>query len=317
MSDEQPTVEQKPTPKRLTRTGDDRMVAGVAGGLGRYFDVDPVIFRIAFVASIFFGGLGGLIYIAGILFMPVDDGTGEPVRSARLEGIARVVAVVILAFFVIGVFGILVAAAGFLTGIGWGIGVVGLIVLLGVALIASSFRGGSRWLIVPALALTIGSAGAAAADLDLDGGIGQRDYRPESAAAIPADGYELGIGRLTVDLRAIDWSPRRVVHLDVRVGAGQAVVAVPSDVCVVADAHAGAGDLRIAGQESSGFDADSTTAGGSRATPRLELNADVDMGQVRVVNDDSFDITDEHRFDRWDDEDMGAQRAANERACTA
>ena len=91
------------------------------------------------------------------------------------------------------------------------------------------------------LALTMGVAVAAAADLDLKGGIGERDYRPESVSAIPADGYELGIGRLAVDLRGIDWSPKQVIDLDVRVGAGQAVVAVPSDVCVVADAHVGAG----------------------------------------------------------------------------
>ena len=42
-------------PRRLLRSRSDRMIAGVAGGLASYFNVDPVIVRIAFAISIFFG----------------------------------------------------------------------------------------------------------------------------------------------------------------------------------------------------------------------------------------------------------------------
>src|SRR5262245_48755909 len=35
-------------PKRLTRSTSDHYIAGVSGGLGRYFDLDPALFRIAF-----------------------------------------------------------------------------------------------------------------------------------------------------------------------------------------------------------------------------------------------------------------------------
>ena len=38
------------------------MLGGVAGGLAEYFRVDPVIFRIGFGVTLFFGGLGALIY---------------------------------------------------------------------------------------------------------------------------------------------------------------------------------------------------------------------------------------------------------------
>ncbi len=314
---EQPAGGESSKPRsRLLRSRDDRVIAGVAGGLGRHLGVDPVIFRITFVVTLFFGGLGVLAYLAAWLFVPMDDGSGEAAPPARLQGVGRVVAVVLLAFALLGVFCGLFAVGAFLTGIGWGLGVVALIVLIGAALIAISFSGGSRWLILPALALALGAGAAAAFDFDFEGGIGERDYRPESAAAIPDDGYEIGIGRLAVDLRAIDWSPERVLPVDVSVGAGQAVIAVPSDVCVVADAHAGAGDLQIAGQESSGFDADSSVGAGSRATPRLELHGDVDVGQIQVLNDDDADISDGRDFDhgRWND-DSGAMRAANERAC--
>jgi phage shock protein PspC (stress-responsive transcriptional regulator) len=324
-TEQQPTPEQPPEPEqpaeprpRLLRSREDRVIAGVCGGLGRHLGVDPVIFRITFVLTLFLGGLGILAYIAAWLFVPSDDGASGEAQPARLQGAARVVAGIFLVGALFVVFCGLFAAGAFFTAIGWGLGVVALIVVLGAALIAVSLSGGSRWLILPALALALGVAVAAAFDFDFEGGIGNREYRPESAAAIPSDGYELGIGRLAVDLRGIDWSPERVLPVEVDVGAGQAVIAVPADVCVVADAHARAGDLQIAGQESSGFDADSAVGAGSRATPRVEIDADVDLGQVQVLNDDTADITDGRDYDRdhWRD-DFDAMRAANQRACAA
>src|SRR4051812_11073356 len=56
--------------RRLERSRSDRVVAGVCGGLGDYFDVDPVIFRIAFVVLAFVGGAGFLLYPAAWLLIP-------------------------------------------------------------------------------------------------------------------------------------------------------------------------------------------------------------------------------------------------------
>src|SRR5689334_7243536 len=47
---------------RLRRSLTDRRVAGVAGGLGRHLDVDPLILRVAFVVLTFFGGAGLILY---------------------------------------------------------------------------------------------------------------------------------------------------------------------------------------------------------------------------------------------------------------
>jgi phage shock protein C len=57
--------------KQLMRS-EDRMVAGVAGGLAEYFDIDPTIIRILFVLLALFGGgfLGILIYIVLWIIMP-------------------------------------------------------------------------------------------------------------------------------------------------------------------------------------------------------------------------------------------------------
>jgi phage shock protein PspC (stress-responsive transcriptional regulator) len=305
------------SPRRFLRSRNDRVIVGVAGGLGRYFNIDPVILRIAFAVSILFGGIGAIAYLAVALFVPSDDGNGVPVVVGRGRGIAQAVGIGLLAIAVLFGFGALATGAAFVTGLGYGLAVAAVIVVIGVALVALSFRGAAKWLIVPALALSIGVAAAAASDLDLKGGMGDRDYRPESVAAIPDAGYELGVGRLAVDLRGIDWSPKQVIDLDVRVGAGQAIVAVPSNVCVVSDAHTGAGVIRIAGQQADGVDVGLATGQGARGGPQLRINANADLGEIRVINDDNVSITKLDRFPHEPFETGEVARAANTRACAA
>ena len=62
-----------PGGQRLHRVGRGRMLAGVAAGLADYFDVDPTIVRIAFVALAFLGGLAVPLYLAGWLLIPDED----------------------------------------------------------------------------------------------------------------------------------------------------------------------------------------------------------------------------------------------------
>ena len=58
---------------RLHRGLRGRMVAGVASGLADYFDVDPTIVRVGFVALAFVGGLAVPLYLAGWLLIPDED----------------------------------------------------------------------------------------------------------------------------------------------------------------------------------------------------------------------------------------------------
>ena len=58
----------------LTRSTDDKVLGGLAGGLGRYFGIDPVVFRIAFVVLTLAGGSGILLYLVGWLMIPDDAG---------------------------------------------------------------------------------------------------------------------------------------------------------------------------------------------------------------------------------------------------
>ncbi len=58
--------------KRLYRSEQNRQLAGVCAGLGKYFEVDPVIFRVLFVFLTFFHGGGLLIYILLAIVMPME-----------------------------------------------------------------------------------------------------------------------------------------------------------------------------------------------------------------------------------------------------
>ena len=75
----------RPTPShqdldRLRRSTTNRYVAGVAGGLGRHFNIDPTIIRVLLVVLTFFGGAGLLVYGACWLFVPEDNREHAPVR---------------------------------------------------------------------------------------------------------------------------------------------------------------------------------------------------------------------------------------------
>jgi phage shock protein PspC (stress-responsive transcriptional regulator) len=66
--------------ERLHRLRHGRMVAGVAGGLADYFDIDPTFVRIGFVALAFVGGLAVPLYLAGWLLIPTE-GSDESVAE--------------------------------------------------------------------------------------------------------------------------------------------------------------------------------------------------------------------------------------------
>ena len=70
--------------KELHRSRDERILAGVAGGLGRYFDLSPAFFRIGFAILTLVGGAGILLYVAAWLVIP-DDGESDSIVSEALR----------------------------------------------------------------------------------------------------------------------------------------------------------------------------------------------------------------------------------------
>ena len=82
---------EKTSYKRIYRDPDNKVLGGVCGGLGAYFNVDPVIIRILFIALVIAGGAGLLIYI--ILWIVVPEAKtvaqklemrGEPVNISNI-----------------------------------------------------------------------------------------------------------------------------------------------------------------------------------------------------------------------------------------
>src|SRR5580765_4980109 len=77
------TIEE-PAVRRLERSRDDRMLAGVCEGLARYFGIHPAFYRVGFVVLTLIGGAGVLVYIAAALVIP-DEGESDSIASAALR----------------------------------------------------------------------------------------------------------------------------------------------------------------------------------------------------------------------------------------
>lgn len=95
---------------RLRRSVTDRHVAGVAGGIARHLDVDPIIVRVALVVAVFFGGAGLLLYVAAWILVPEEGTADEPLGLDQRSRTIALVGVGVLA---------LVAALGDWAGAFW------------------------------------------------------------------------------------------------------------------------------------------------------------------------------------------------------
>ncbi len=59
--------------RKLYRSSDDRVIAGVCGGLAKYFDIDPLIVRVLTVVSVLLSGVGLIAYVILWIAAPVED----------------------------------------------------------------------------------------------------------------------------------------------------------------------------------------------------------------------------------------------------
>lgn len=66
-----------PERKRMTRSQNERIIGGVAGGLAAYFNIDPLLVRLIFLVLGLMQGLGVFIYLILWLLMPAE-GTSNP-----------------------------------------------------------------------------------------------------------------------------------------------------------------------------------------------------------------------------------------------
>jgi phage shock protein PspC (stress-responsive transcriptional regulator) len=274
------TAATPPTPepqaqKRLTRSSSDHVIAGVAGGFGRYLGVDPVVIRLILIVLVFFGAAGVIVYAAAWILVPADgdEGDGFDGRGvARRTGVALGVLVLTLVAAFSGFW-------GFAFGGGTAVAIV--VIAVGGLLVAGAFTRGMRWLILPAIALAMSAGVAAAADLDVRGGVGERVYRPATASELRSN-YKLGVGHLLLDLRNTKFGPgNHRVHM--KLGVGQAEVLVPPNVCVSSSAHIAAGATEVFARTAGGTNHDWLDVHHTPpAKPQLTVDADIGFGQLRI-----------------------------------
>lgn len=84
-------------PKRFYRSRKNRIIAGVCGGLGEYFNIDPIIFRVIFFVL---HGVN-LIYFLLWIFVPENPTQPVPKSSSIGKKILLAVLFIFVGFFII------------------------------------------------------------------------------------------------------------------------------------------------------------------------------------------------------------------------
>jgi len=69
--------------ERLYRSGREKMVGGVCGGLAEYFNIDVTLVRLVTLVAIFMGGVGLLAYLAAWIIIPLNPAEQSTYRSSR------------------------------------------------------------------------------------------------------------------------------------------------------------------------------------------------------------------------------------------
>ena len=188
---------------------------------------------------------------------------------------------------------VLVGTLLVLVGIAWLLDAAGVVVpwrailpasliAVGLACVAGAFRGRQHALMVVGVALLVVLSLGVAADWDLDlplSGVGDRSERPVSPAELRD--YQLGVGNFELDLRQLQL-PAGTTSVRARVGVGELVVEVPQGVSVQVLASSGLGEVQVFGEQDGGIASRIDTGSEQGGDRRLELDARVGLGQVRV-----------------------------------
>jgi phage shock protein PspC (stress-responsive transcriptional regulator) len=270
----------------LRRSRTDKVAGGVAGGLAEYSGIDPLLWRVGFVALTVAGGSGVLVYLLLWLLMPagprrpVDGvpaappGPRSPVAGITVAGLLIVVGLLVL---VTGYTDLDLGAPGFLASA---------LLVVGLGLVGSSFargrspRGGLIAVgAVLSVAVVLTSAVPEIDEAEFGGELGDRTYRPDSVAQV-LDVYRLDAGDLDVDLSEIDVDEIDT-PLEVRIDhdLGDLDVTVPDDFDVRIDVQNGVGEVDLFDQ---GPDGGLFRAEDGDGRVDLVLTIDHSLGDVEV-----------------------------------
>jgi phage shock protein PspC (stress-responsive transcriptional regulator) len=267
-----------PLVKRLERSQSDKWLAGVSGGLGRYFDITPTVFRLGFVVLTLLGGAGILVYIAAVLVMPKEgeeSSIAEDILKKRRDHPARLVALGLIA---VAVLSILANADTWPSaGTAWF-----LVIVAGIILLWTSRRRGIAVALMSILALIVVAVVAAVSvafawfNVSLGDGVGNHTYAPARVADVSSR-YKLGIGDLRVDLSRLPAA--QPVNVKARLGIGELRIIVPRAAAVSVISHVKAGSIDSLDRHDDGTDARVRSGIGAPMT----IDAEVGAGHIEVV----------------------------------
>jgi phage shock protein PspC (stress-responsive transcriptional regulator) len=284
-----------PVRPQLRRSSSDKMIGGVCGGLAEYSGIDPLLWRIGFVALAFAGGSGVLVYLLLWLLMP--HASGGPVdRRAPLDRLADrreaagprspVPGITVAGLLI--VIGVLVLITRFTA---WNISATGFLgaalLVVGLGLVAAAFSGGRRargGLIALGVVLSFALIVSTHGPWHVGGGIGDRTYRPVSADQVRPV-YELGAGDLTVDLSDVNVADLGTpVRTRIDHGVGDLTVLVPDSADVRVTVDQGIGDLEVFDQGATDgyFAGTGSAAWTDDGDPEFVITIDSGAGDVEV-----------------------------------
>ncbi len=282
---------------QLRRSRTDKMIGGVSGGLAEYSGVDPLLWRVGFVALTFAGGTGILVYLLLWLLMPAGPvmGPGESAttwserrRDRRPAGPRSPVPGVTIAGLLI-LIGVLTLLTNYSD---WDVGprgfLGGMLLIVGAGLVAAAFVGGRSargGLIALGTVLSLSLIATSSGSWREGSGVGDQSFRPTTADAVRS-AYNGGIGDLTLDLSALEFADDdQPVRTRVQHGIGDIDVIVPRSADVRVEVENGLGDVDLFDDGNSGDSffpgsgsADRTDDG--RAEIVLQINAG--LGDVEV-----------------------------------
>ena len=278
--------------RRIQRSRSERWIFGVSGGLGRYFGLNPAVYRVLFVALAFAGGTGILLYLALALVMP-DENAEESVLVEMLRR-QRQRPWLVIGLALLGL--LLLSTVGEDPGDQFGAFLL-LLVLGGAVFVWSraarrdARRATSRgrrsvaWrfgLVTAALALVAALAGGAIAAVDAKHGVGERVEHPQTATDLEAE-YRLGAGHLELDLGQLELAPGET-RVEAHVGFGELEILLPPGVLVDVTSDVEWGDSDVLGRQEDGRDlrARVTDPGFEEADRRLVVVAHVHGGELNV-----------------------------------
>ena len=282
-----------PARRALRRSPSDRMLGGVAGGLGEYSGIDPLLWRVGFVALIFAGGAGIPVYLLLWALLPGGDRGASRGARARGRDVGRPpeprspVPGVTLAGMLI-VVGVLVLLARVTD---WNLGpqafLGAALLVVGAGLIVAAFTGGRHargGLIALGIALSIALSIASIRPFHVGHGFGDRTYHPVTAAQVQGT-YDDGIGNVTVDLTDVDLAGAPTpIRTHVDGGVGNVRIELPRSADVQVSVDSGIGNVDLFGNGSTGgFYAGSGTASWTGdGQPEFVITVDAGIGNVEV-----------------------------------